>query len=97
MTILGSLRFRTAAAYMLLVLAAIAGLGFYVLGQVEDDFRSNIEDDLLSQAQFSKTDDASGDSGWPIRGFGGQIVNILCLAHGLQRLRPILSVGPTAL
>jgi len=49
---LGSLRFRTAAAYILLIVAAFAALGLYVLGRVEDDFRKNIEADLASQAQM---------------------------------------------
>jgi two-component system phosphate regulon sensor histidine kinase PhoR len=49
---LGSLRFRTAAAYVLLIVAAFAALGLYVLGKVEDDFRRNIEADLASQSQM---------------------------------------------
>jgi two-component system phosphate regulon sensor histidine kinase PhoR len=47
---LGSLRFRTAAAYVLLIAAAFAGLGVYVLDKVEGDFRETIGDDLASQA-----------------------------------------------
>jgi two-component system phosphate regulon sensor histidine kinase PhoR len=53
--ILGSLRFRTAAAYVLLIVAAFAGLGLYVLGKVESDFRKSIEGDLASQAQMVKS------------------------------------------
>ncbi|MGQ9572770.1 MAG: ATP-binding protein [Dehalococcoidia bacterium] len=49
---LGSLRFRTAVAYVLLIVAAFAGLGLYLLAKVEADFRQNIEDDLASQAQM---------------------------------------------
>jgi two-component system phosphate regulon sensor histidine kinase PhoR len=49
---LGSLRFRTAVAYILLIVAAFAGLGLYVLNKVEGDFRENIEADLASQAQM---------------------------------------------
>jgi two-component system phosphate regulon sensor histidine kinase PhoR len=49
---LGSLRFRTAAAYVLLIVAAFAGLGLYILGKVDDDFRQNIEADLASQSQM---------------------------------------------
>jgi two-component system phosphate regulon sensor histidine kinase PhoR len=49
---LGSLRFRTAAAYVLLIVAAFAALGLYVLSKVEDDFRRNIESDLASQSQM---------------------------------------------
>ena len=49
---LGSLRFRTAAAYVLLIVAAFAALGLYVLGKAEDDFRHNIEADLASQSQM---------------------------------------------
>lgn len=49
---LGSLRFRTAAAYVLLIVAAFAGLGLYILDKVEDDFRQNIEEDLASQSQM---------------------------------------------
>ena len=51
---LGSLRFRTAAAYVLLIVAAFAGLGLYILGKVEGDFRKSIEADLTSQAQMAK-------------------------------------------
>jgi two-component system phosphate regulon sensor histidine kinase PhoR len=51
---LGSLRFRTAAAYVLLIVAAFAALGLYVLSKVEDDFRRNIEADLASQSQMVK-------------------------------------------
>lgn len=50
---LGSLRFRTAAAYVLLIVAAFAGLGLYILGKVDDDFRQNIEADLASQSQMA--------------------------------------------
>jgi two-component system phosphate regulon sensor histidine kinase PhoR len=49
---LGSLRFRTAVAYILLIVAAFAGLGLYVLNRVEGDFRENIQADLASQAQM---------------------------------------------
>jgi two-component system phosphate regulon sensor histidine kinase PhoR len=49
---LGSLRFRTATAYILLIVAAFAGLGLYILNRVEGDFRENIEADLASQAQM---------------------------------------------
>jgi two-component system phosphate regulon sensor histidine kinase PhoR len=49
---LGSLRFRTAAAYILLIVAAFAGLGLYLLDKVEGDFRDTIEADLASQAQM---------------------------------------------
>jgi two-component system phosphate regulon sensor histidine kinase PhoR len=51
---LGSLRLRTAAAYVLLIVAAFAGLGLYILGKVEGDFRKSIEADLASQAQMAK-------------------------------------------
>ncbi len=40
---LGSLRFRTAVAYVLLIVVAFAALGLYILARVEDDFRENIE------------------------------------------------------
>jgi two-component system phosphate regulon sensor histidine kinase PhoR len=49
---LRSLRFRTTAAYVLLIVAAFAGLSLYVLGKVKGDFRENIEADLASQAQM---------------------------------------------
>ena len=49
---LGSLRLRTAAAFVLLIVAAFAALGLYILNQVEDDFRENIDADLASQAQM---------------------------------------------
>ncbi len=49
---LGSLRFRTAAAYVLLILAAFAGLGLYLLNRVEGDLRDRIEEDLASQARM---------------------------------------------
>jgi len=49
---LGSLRFRTAAAYILLIVASFAALGLYVLDKVEGDFRENIKADLASQAQM---------------------------------------------
>lgn len=52
---LGSLRFRTAAAYGLLIVAAFAALGLYVLAKVEGDFRRNIDADLASQAQMVKS------------------------------------------
>jgi two-component system phosphate regulon sensor histidine kinase PhoR len=51
---LGSLRFRTAAAYVLLIVAAFAALGVYILQKVEDDFRDSIRADLASQAQMVK-------------------------------------------
>ncbi len=51
---LGSLRFRTAAAYVLLIVAAFAGLGLYVLDKVEGDFRETIEGDLASQARMTR-------------------------------------------
>jgi two-component system phosphate regulon sensor histidine kinase PhoR len=51
---LGSLRFRTAAAYVLLIVAAFAGLGVYVLDKVEGDFRETIEEDLASQARMTR-------------------------------------------
>jgi two-component system phosphate regulon sensor histidine kinase PhoR len=51
---LRSLRFRTAATYVLLIVVAFAALGLYVLDKVEDDFRENIEADLASQAQMVK-------------------------------------------
>ena len=47
---LQSLRFRTAAAYVLLIVAAFAALGLYLLQKVETDFRDNIERDLGAQA-----------------------------------------------
>jgi two-component system phosphate regulon sensor histidine kinase PhoR len=49
---LGSLRFRTAVAYVLLIVAAFAALALYLLPKVEGDFRENIEADLASQAQM---------------------------------------------
>jgi two-component system phosphate regulon sensor histidine kinase PhoR len=49
---LGSLRFRTAAAYVLLIVAAFAALALYLLPKVEGDFRENIEADLASQARM---------------------------------------------
>jgi two-component system phosphate regulon sensor histidine kinase PhoR len=49
---LGSLRFRTAAAYVLLIVAAFAALAVYLLPKVESDFRENIEADLASQARM---------------------------------------------
>ncbi len=51
---LRSLRFRTTAAYVLLIVAVFAGLGLYVLGEVKADFRENVEADLASQAQMVK-------------------------------------------
>ena len=51
---LGSLRLRTIVSYVLLIVAAFAGLGLYILGKVGDDFRRNIEADLGSQAQMVK-------------------------------------------
>ena len=51
---LGSLRFRIAAAYVLLIVAAFAGLGLYLVDRVEGDFRDTIEADLASQAQMVK-------------------------------------------
>jgi two-component system phosphate regulon sensor histidine kinase PhoR len=51
---LGSLRFRTAVAYVLLIVAAFAGLGVYVLDKVEGDFRETIEEDLASQARMTR-------------------------------------------
>ena len=47
---LQSLRFRTATAYVLLIVAAFAALGLYLLREVEADFRDNIERDLGAQA-----------------------------------------------
>ena len=49
---LGSLRFRVVVGYVLLIVAAFAALGLYVLAKVEGDLRRNIEDDLASQAQM---------------------------------------------
>lgn len=49
---LGSLRFRIAVAYVLLIVVAFAALGLYLLGKVEGDVRENIEADLASQAQM---------------------------------------------
>jgi len=49
---LGSLRFRTAVAYVLLIVAAFAALALYLLPKVEGDFRENIEADLASQARM---------------------------------------------
>jgi hypothetical protein len=49
---LGSLRLRTAAAFVVLIVAAFAALGLFVLDRVEDDFRENIEADLASQARM---------------------------------------------
>ncbi len=51
---LGSIRFRTAAAYVLLIVAAFAALGIYVLDRVEKDFRENTEADLASQARMAE-------------------------------------------
>src|SRR3972149_1836399 len=51
---LASLRFRTAAAYVLLIVAAFTGLGVYVLDKVEGDFRETIEGDLASQARMTR-------------------------------------------
>ena len=48
----GSLRVRTIVAYVLLIVAAFAALGLYVVREVEDDLRSNIEADLTSQARM---------------------------------------------
>lgn len=47
-----SLRFRAAVAYILLIVAAFAGLGFYILTKVENDLRRNIEADLTAEAQM---------------------------------------------
>jgi two-component system phosphate regulon sensor histidine kinase PhoR len=49
---LRSLRLRTAATYVLLIVVAFAALGLYVLHKVAGDFRENIEADLASQAQM---------------------------------------------
>lgn len=49
---LGSLRFRIAVAFVLLIVAAFAALGLYVLDRMEGDFRDSIKDDLTSQAQM---------------------------------------------
>jgi len=40
---------------VLLIVAAFAGLGLYVLGKVEGDFRRSVEGDLASQAQMVKS------------------------------------------
>jgi two-component system phosphate regulon sensor histidine kinase PhoR len=50
--VLDSLRFRIAAGYVLLIVAAFAGLGVYVVSRVEHDYRSTIEDDLAAQARM---------------------------------------------
>ena len=49
---LGSLRLRTAASFVVLIVAAFAALGLFVLDRVEDDFRENIEADLAAQARM---------------------------------------------
>ena len=51
---LRSIRFRVTFGYVLLIVAAFAALGLYVLAKVEGDLRRNIEDDLASQAQMAK-------------------------------------------
>lgn len=53
-SLLGSLRFRSAAAHVLLIVAAFAALGLYLLPKVEGDFRGGIEDDLASQARMAQ-------------------------------------------
>ena len=50
---LGSLRFRIAIAYVLLIVVAFAALGLYLLARVEHDSRENIEADLASQARMA--------------------------------------------
>ncbi len=50
--VLDSLRFRTAAGYVLLTVAAFAGLGVYVVNWVEHDFRNAVEEDLAAQARM---------------------------------------------
>jgi two-component system phosphate regulon sensor histidine kinase PhoR len=50
---LGSLRFRIAVAYVLLIVVAFAALGLYLLARVEHDSRKNIEADLASQARMA--------------------------------------------
>jgi two-component system phosphate regulon sensor histidine kinase PhoR len=52
---LGRLGFRTAIAYVLLIVAGFAGLGLYVLNEVENDLRESIESDLASQSQMVKS------------------------------------------
>ncbi len=44
-----SVRFRTAAAYVLLIVAAFTALGFYLVQRVEDDFRDSAHADLHSE------------------------------------------------
>jgi two-component system phosphate regulon sensor histidine kinase PhoR len=50
---LGSLRFRAAVAYVLLIAVAFAALGLYLLARVEHDFRAEIKADLASQARMT--------------------------------------------
>ncbi len=50
-SLLGSLRFRTAASFVLLA-AVFATVGLYILQKVESDFRNNIEADLTAQASM---------------------------------------------
>src|SRR4030042_4942655 len=49
---LGSLRFRTAIVYILLIVVGFAALGLYISARVEGDFRENTEADLASQSQM---------------------------------------------
>ena len=48
---LGSIRLRI-AAYVLLIIAAFAALGLYVIHEVDADMRSNTESYLASEAQI---------------------------------------------
>lgn len=50
--LLNSLRFRTAFAFVLLIVAAFAALGIYLTNRVEGAFTDTIEDDLIVQAQM---------------------------------------------
>ena len=49
---LGNLRFRTATAFIALIVASFTALGLYVFLSVEDRFRGNAETELVSQAQM---------------------------------------------
>jgi two-component system phosphate regulon sensor histidine kinase PhoR len=49
---LSSLRFRTAAAYILLIVAAFALLGLLIADRLEKDLRRTIADDIESQARM---------------------------------------------
>ena len=49
-----SLRLRIIVSYLLLAVVALLAFGLYVSGRVDEDFRHDIEDDLLAEATMVK-------------------------------------------